>query len=269
MQQIKTRLGKIGLSSLFISIFILLATSPIYAKSVTEAKEAFLKSNDSKALQLFERARIEEPQNDEVCNYLGIIYQKMGQANKAEQIYKKGLSIKGPNLHSIEFNLANLYFNSKRFDEAISYYTKVIDSDPKLRSKAILNRAQVLLTTKKYSNAAQDYKNYLTIEPTSPQREKIERLLRLLADKEAYEKEQARLAQETAERKAAEEKKSAERKAAEEKKLKEDKEAEEKRQKDLMDSLLNDLNNSGDATTGIGAGTEDVRDNFTEPGIDD
>lgn len=228
-------------------IFSFFATSSLFGKSIDKAKQAFLESNDTKALQLFETARIEEPQNDEICNYLGIIYQKIGLSAKAEQIYKEGLSLRGKNIHSIEFNLANLYFNQKRFDEAIAYYTKVIDSAPNLRSKAMLNRAQVLLTTQKFDNAAEDYKKYLTLEPTTPQREKIERLLHLLENRAAYEKEQVRLAEADAKRKA----------------------DEAKRQKELMDSLLNDLNNSGDATTGIGAGTEDVRDNFKEPGIDD
>jgi colicin import membrane protein len=136
--------------------------------------------------------------------------------------------------------------------------------------------------------AAADYEIYLKLEPDSPQRPEIERMIRLIRDivtdretkriaeeerKKAEEEkriaEEKRLKQEETDRRVLEEKQR--REAEEARRIAEAKKKEEEaaRQKALLESVLNSLKVSTEGTTNLSAEKEDIREKREEVDIED
>lgn len=213
--------------------------------------KAFRDSKNSEAVSLLESALNEEPGNDRVHLYLGIVYQVSGITEKAESIMLTGISLAGPNRNQIRFNLANLYFSRERFDEAARFYSDIIGSGGEYVPRATLNRANVSMKTGRYKDAITDYENYLSLDPASSQRANIEKLLALLKEQVTREEEQLRIAEEN--------------RIAEEKRRQE----EEARQQALLNDILGDLDTAGGNTSNYTAGSENIDQDFSDSDIED
>ena len=89
--------------------------------------------------------------NDESLNFI------IKEFNKIEKPNKK-----------ILFDLANFYKNSKKYDEAIRYYTKIIDTlekDEKIKSDLLYRRGGSYERAGKYEMADKDLLHSLKINP--------------------------------------------------------------------------------------------------------
>ncbi len=138
------------------------------AGSYQDGLNAYREGRDIEARGLLEKALSEEPGNDGVCLYLGILYQKGGDLNRAEEIMLKGIQLQGANYHELIFNLGNLYYNNRKFEDARKQYTSLAETLNPFRTKALLNRANLSVTSQAYQSALDDYINYLMEVPDTP-----------------------------------------------------------------------------------------------------
>ena len=261
----------------FISfICLIFSLNSLAAGSYESGLDAYREGRDSEARLSLEQALVENPGNDGACLYLGILYQKGNQMEKAEQIMLRGIGLSGESYYELLFNLANLYYNLERFEEAEVRYNSLAASLNPFRTKALLNRANMAVTTQDYQQAIDDYLNYLMEEPETSRRDNIEKMVallkqylqeeedKLLAEEERrrQEEEVQRLAEEEQAQKLAEE--ARQREVAEQKRLEED-----ARQKALMAEILNSLSTAGNETESFTAESESVQDEFEESDLDD
>ena len=71
----------------------------------------------SQAFDKFEKAHKSDKKNPDVLNYMGFTSRKVGNFEKAEKFYLKGLSIK-PDHNGINEYLGELYVQTNRIDKA-------------------------------------------------------------------------------------------------------------------------------------------------------
>ncbi len=259
------------------TLFILLISlCSIFPDSYEDGLDAYREGRNGEARIFLEKAMEENPANDGVYLYLGILYQKEGLLEQAEKAMTAGSQLDGVNHFEITFNLANLYHNEQRFEEAEEKYTYIAESLNPFRTRALLNRANMAVSSKAYQNAINDYLNYLMEEPGTVQKENIEKMVALLRqqlqDEEAQrlaeeerirlEEEQRRLAEQAEAERLAEEQRQLE--LAEKRRLEE-----ETRQRALMEEILNSLSTAGDDTKNFTADSEEVEDVFEESDLED
>jgi hypothetical protein len=122
-------------------------------------------------------------------------------------------------------------------------YTSAISADSGYAS-AYLNRANARMNLKSYPGALSDYVVYLSLEPNTPQRANVERMIQAL--REYLDAEEARRLAEEAKRR-----------------------EEEARQQALLDSVLNSLQNASEDTTNLAAESEDIETESVETDIED
>jgi Tfp pilus assembly protein PilF len=234
-----------------VSLFLLVKTALFAGDTLDQGIKAFRETKTTQAASLLETALKEEPGNDKVHLYLGIVYQVTGQTDKAEKIMIQGIELAGPNRNQLRFNLGNLYFSRERYAEAARYYGEIIGSGGEYVPRATLNRANVGMKTGQYKQAVADYESYLVLDPETPQRGNIEKLLALLRDQITREEDQIRIAEEN--------------RIAEEKRRQE----EEARQQALLNDILGDLDSAGGDTTNYTAGSENIDQDFSDSDIED
>lgn len=183
-----------------------------YCQNFIEGEQLFKTNQPSEAIPVLLKALSETNVNPLTYNYLGLSYYQIGKYEKALDIFTKGIKVPGTNKRLLYFNAGNAAFSLGQYDKAEEMYSFAITADPSF-SSAILNRANTRMQKFSYDLAAEDYNQYLVVEPNSDQEPQIRRLLALLAeDAEARRLEAERLALEQ-ERIAAEEKRIAEEQA--------------------------------------------------------
>jgi tetratricopeptide (TPR) repeat protein len=224
-QTIRRRIG--------LSLLIFLSVSVVAQTTFSKAEDLFLRNKPQDALAYLEKAVAEDPANTKAALYLGITYQQLGRLDDAIATLRKLLPRAGDQSALVAFNLGNLYFSKGSASFAEQYYTQAIQADGNF-SSAFLNRANSRIKTGALKDAVSDYQTYLTLEPSSPKRPQIEKLLALIQDQFAAEERQ---------------------KAAQEAAAK----AEEERRKKLLDEVSSSLQSAADETKGLQAGSEDVK----------
>jgi tetratricopeptide (TPR) repeat protein len=213
-----------GLKLLFISL--LMATS-----SLEEGEKLFLDNQLQQALPALEAALYEEPQNEKIYLYLGIIYAQLGDAERSLQIMRRGLNVAREFLDRLYYNIANLYFRQGDYRLAEEMYGKALEANRRF-GDGYLNRAQARMELEEYANARNDYIQYLRLVPDSPQRPEIEKLIALLeqALSAAELKRQQELAQQQA----------------------------------LLNAVLDSLKNASEDTRNLSAGSEEIEEEYEE-----
>jgi tetratricopeptide (TPR) repeat protein len=232
-----------------------------------KGEEMFLRNQPEKAVTLLEAALDEEPGNEKVYLYLGNVYEQLGKHRLAIDIMDRGLEISDSYDHLFYYNMGNNYVALNEPETAMEMFTKAIEADAQF-SEPYLNRANLSVRMEKYTQAVKDYNLYLSLKPADSQRNSIERMISLLTEKIAAEKERLRKEEEERLRREEEERK---RLAEEERKRKEEEERrrleeerkrkeEEARRKALLDSVLNSLDQSSEDTTNLQAESEDIQE---------
>ncbi|RKX87685.1 MAG: hypothetical protein DRP58_02280 [Spirochaetes bacterium] len=190
-------------------------------------------NNPESAVSWFELAIKEDSKNNKIYNYLGIVYEQLGENGQAIETYKRGLENAGELKSLFLTNIANNLVIQGNYTGAIDYYTRAINLDK--NGDALRNRAGEYLRQQSYGEALADYKQYLIVESNPYQETEIRRVISLLELK----------LDELARKQLEEERKRLENEA---------------RQRDLLSQVLNSLTSAGDETTNLSAGTENVED---------
>jgi len=205
---------------LILAGFLLLSCAAVFGVSAffDKGEALFVQNKPQDAQPLLESALNEDPSNEKIYLYLGIIYQQLGDAQKAIDILKRGLSIASTYKDLFYYNMGNDFFSRKEFAFAEEMYNDALAANKDL-SKAYLNRAQARLQLQNYSGAVADYTLFLQLVPQDPQRPSIEKLIALLrqAQDDQEKARQAALAKQQA----------------------------------LMNEVLNSLNNAGEDTKNL------------------
>jgi tetratricopeptide (TPR) repeat protein len=211
----------------------LLLLSPAFAQdALSRGEELFLLNAPREAVPLLELSLQENPANIRAGIYLGISYQQLDLLDDAIAVFLKILPRGGDETARIAFNLGNLYYSKGNIPSAEQYYTQALQADPAYTS-AYLNRANILLEAGSVAEAVADYERYLSLEPRSPKRPRVEQLLASIKEEIAAE-EQRRIEADRAAR------------------------AEAERKQRLLDEISASLQAATEETTGLSAGAEDV-----------
>lgn len=215
-----------------------------------------MQNRPAEAAAVLEAALEQQPRNERIYLYLGIVYEQLGRYERAAEILRRGLEVASTHRGLIYFNLGNNYLAAGNPDLADEMYTEAIRTDGSL-AEAYLNRANLRVRTEQYSRAIDDYTVYLTLAPSTPQRDEIQRMISLLRDiieqERVRREDEQRIAREEAERQRIAE----ERRREEERRAREE---EEQRRRALLDSVLESLGGSRGEARSLGGGAEDIDD---------
>ena len=206
-------------------------------------EELFLRNRPREAAEQFEQTLLSEPQNERLYEYLGICYQQLGSYEDAIRVMNRGLSVALTNRHLLYLNIGNNYFLQNRLQFAEEMYTNSI-AESAAFAPSYLNRALVRIKLNKYADAVSDYRRFLSLEPTSPQRGAILEHIRVLED----------LLSEEA------------RKIEEQERLRREQEA---RERALLNEVLNSLRSASEDVRNLSAGSEDIQEYDDELTLDD
>ncbi len=213
-----------------------LAALLLNLSALQEGEKLFLQNRPREALPVLEQALYENPDNERLYLYLGIVYQQLASVDKSIQVMRRGLGVARGVKDLLYFNLGNNLFRQKEYTLAEQMYNNSLEANPVFED-AYLNRANARLQLASYAAAREDYIEYLRLAPDNPQREAIEKLIRLLGGMLA---EQDRLKQE-----------------------------ELARQKALLNEVLSSLQNASEDTRNLSAGSEDIQEQYEEVDIED
>ena len=196
-----------------------------------------MQNKPREAAAVFEVALQEQPNNQKLHLYLGVVYEQMELYNQAVSILQTGAEIGGPHTGDIRYNLAQNLQRLGRLEEAEATLSRLIDSNPR-DPYAYLMRANVQVKPNDpelYADAIADYTLFLNLAPDAPQAPDARRMVALLRG--MIEDEQARIAEEERRRR-----------------------EEEARRQALLDSVLNSLDTAGQETQSLSGGSEDIRE---------
>ena len=202
------------------------------AAAFSEGESLFMKNKPAEAAIRLEVAVRSDPANVLAALYLGIAYQQTERYDDSIEALRKVLPRAGERTAIVSYNIGNAYFAKGASVFAEQFYTKALESDPSMAS-AFLNRANARIRTGSLKAAAADYGEYLVLEPGSPKRPAIEKVIALIGEEFAAA-EKAKIVAEAA--------------AAED----------EARRRTLLDEVSASLQAAAEDTKGLSSGSEDV-----------
>ncbi|MFP4431269.1 MAG: tetratricopeptide repeat protein [Spirochaetaceae bacterium] len=215
-------------------LLMLLAVLAGAQESLLARGEAlYMQNKPREAASVLEAALEEQPNNQKLHLYLGVVYEQLELYNQAISTLDRGASLGGGYTADIHLNLGNNLFRLGRLEEAEEAYTEALRANGRLED-AYLNRANLRVRTESYEDAISDYTVYLNLEPDAPQEPEIRRMISLLQG--TLEAEEARIAEEERRRR-----------------------EEEAQRQALLNSVLNSLDSAGRETQSLSGGSEDIR----------
>ena len=215
--------------------FLFMASQALWAQvSFTRGEELFMQNKPQEALRYLEAAVSEDPAHVQAHLYLGIAYLQVNRVDDAIAAYKKILPGGGMETAKIAFNLGNAYFVKGDSALAKQYYTQAIEAD-RAYSSAYLNRGNTLVKNGELQEALADYEVFLSLDPVSPKREQVQRLMAFIRDEFVSAERRRLMAEETAR-------------------------TEAERRKRLLEEVTESLQAAAEGSTGLSAGTENVQD---------
>jgi len=197
-----------------------------------------MQNRPQEALAFLESAVYEDPAHIQAFLYLGIAYLQINRVDDAIATYKKALPRGGTESARIAYNLGNAHFMKGDPALARQYYTLAIESDPEY-SSAYLNRANALIRSGDLRDALTDYEVFLSLDPGSPKREQVVRLMAFVRAEFAAEERRRVMAEEAAI-------------------------AEADRRRRLLAEVTESLQAVAEGSKGLSAGSEDVQDYDSE-----
>ena len=111
------------------------------------------------ALKKFKSAILLDNTNPDYYSWLGVTYSSLKISNKERYAYLKALELNSEHLQTLTY-LAHSYFDANEYENALSYYEKVIKLSPYSQT-AIYNRAIVLNKLKRFPEEKVALKIYL------------------------------------------------------------------------------------------------------------
>ncbi len=89
----------------------------------------FVQNKPAEARPLLEEALADDPSNETVYLYLGIVYQQLGDADRAITILKRGLNIATLHKDLFLYNIGNNFFARGEFTFAEESYTAAVTAN--------------------------------------------------------------------------------------------------------------------------------------------
>jgi tetratricopeptide (TPR) repeat protein len=176
----------------------LLVLLPGFSQSnFNRGEDLFMQNKPQEALAFLENAVAEDPAHVTAFYYLGRVYEQLGLFDEAIAAYRRILPRAGAETVRIAFNLGNAYFMKGNAAFAEQFYTQAIGADA-VFAPAYLNRANARIKGGSLREAMADYELYLSLEPRSPKRPEIERMIAFIREEFAAEERRKLLAEEAA-----------------------------------------------------------------------
>ncbi len=237
------------LRKLMVFFFIMLPLAS-FSQSFDEGEALFRSNQPELAIPQFQRSLLDGSSKPSVYNYLGIAYMQTGEIQKALDTFLEGTAIAGSDRRSLYYNAGNAAYVLKDFDKAKEYFSYAIVADSAY-ANAYLNRANTSVQLTTYTEAIEDYTNYLLLDPNTVQYSEVERMIAALQSELLFQEQEA-------ERLAAEQKRLEEeqrRIEEEQKRLAAEKAAEEAARRQRILAEVSASLQAGEATN-LSAGTE-------------
>jgi tetratricopeptide (TPR) repeat protein len=190
-----------------IFLFLIVLSTQAIAQADDSFKigeDFFLNKQTEKSIPFLEAAIRENPEREMAYYHLGDAYLVVGRFTDAIAILKKGAQKFPDKSYELFRNIGLCYFMQNKSAFAKEWYDQAIAQNGEY-ALAYLDRANVFMNLKDYPSAISDFREYLSLAPTSPQRENIEKIIGLIqsgldeAERKKAE-EAARLAAEEAKR---------------------------------------------------------------------
>jgi len=164
-----------------------------------KGEELMMQNKPAESLDFLIRAMSEDPSNTIIFLYLGIVYEQLERGDEAIAVYRRALPGAGSLAANVATNLGNVYFMRGNHAMAEDYYSQAIGYNS-VFSNAYLARANTRISAGNLQNALADYEFYLTLEPRSSQRGRIESMVNLIRSEYAVEEMKRLIAEEEAQR---------------------------------------------------------------------
>lgn len=251
------RAGGKRLTAFLAAAFLVFGLFPLSALDFfAEGERLFRENKPAEAAPVLYQASQKSGADPRVFVYLGLCYQQLGKYDDAISAFMKGAQARGADRKVLYYNAGNVYYLQGLWTEAERMYSRSIEADSAY-APAYVNRANSRVKLERFADAVGDYTVYLMLNPASPEKDDIQRLVALLTgeikarEDEAKRAELARVAaeEERARLKRQEEEDAARREA--------ERLAAAERYKKLMDEISGSLQTVDEATI-LSAGSEDV-----------
>jgi tetratricopeptide (TPR) repeat protein len=225
-----------------VSILIFTAFLGFSQDNFSRGTELLMQNKPAEAVIFLENAAAGDPANVQSYLYLGIVYEQLGKYDEAISVYRKVMPIAGNFTATVANNLGNAYFQKGNTGQAEDYYSQAISANSAF-ANAYLGRANTRIKKEDLKGAVSDYEQYLSLEPRSAQRQKIEQLVLLIRSDFASEERRRIIAEEEERIRITE------------------------RQR-LLDEVSASLQSAADGSKGISFGAENVEDYDNEFELD-
>lgn len=154
-------------------------TPAVYNEDFEKGKELFSLNEPAKAIPYFEKSLESENVDPAVYIYLGVAYYQTKDYNKSLAICVQGLAKDNTDHKILAYNAGNSCYAMGNYMRADASYAIAIREDSTY-APPVLNRANAQLKLDRLEDARNSYIKYLELDPETPQRAKIEELIRLL-----------------------------------------------------------------------------------------
>lgn len=156
----------LSLVFILLNLFIALPLhAQLYEQSVKYIVEALAADSLERARDLIIQTTRLDPMresNTVLYQYLGSIYQRQGEAEKALEAYTQGINIKSTT--ELLLNRASLYLQTNSTEKAKADYDAVLELAP-ADEEALFFRAYILSAQRNYKEARKDYERLLELNP--------------------------------------------------------------------------------------------------------
>ena len=211
-----------------------------------QAIEAMQYDDIDAAVPLLEAHLEATPADADAVRVFAYAYERVGRTDSALALLERATAdarLSDAQRALAAFDRGGALARGGRWDQAQTAFSEAIAFDSAL-SRAYLNRANAALNALSFEQAATDYRLYLVLEPATPQRPQIERVLALLET--AIEEER----QAAAERERLE--------AERERRAEIARQEAEERRRSVLDSILDSLGSAGGDAESFELDNEDL-----------
>ena len=173
--------NRVRTALLAVSMLAAAMSLPAASTLFEKGSALFVQNKPAEARPLLEEALAEDPANETVYLYLGIVYQQLGDSERAITVLKRGMNIATLHKDLFLYNIGNNFFSRGEFTFAEESYTAAVAAN-RTMPDGYLNRANSRMKLEKWDGALADYQLFLQLAPQDPQRPQVEKVVALLQE---------------------------------------------------------------------------------------